>query len=153
MQYRRTPLAEGYSPSELLNGRQIRTRIDALLPSPAHMAQSRQAKAAAQSQAKETPELVAPTCTVDTPCYGLYCGPRQERDPRWDLLVETAAANPVSDTSALSSNITVPFTTMDISGPSQEFVQSKRPNPHWPTGDQYGPDNPRRSARRKPHGQ
>ena len=46
MQYRRTPLAEGYSPSELLNGRQIRTRIDALLPSPAHMAQSRQAKAA-----------------------------------------------------------------------------------------------------------
>ena len=44
MQYRRTPLAEGYSPSELLNGRQILTRIDALLLSPAYMAQSRQAK-------------------------------------------------------------------------------------------------------------
>ena len=33
MQYRRTPWAEGYSPSELLNGHQIRTRIDILLPS------------------------------------------------------------------------------------------------------------------------
>ena len=31
MQYRRTPRAEGYSPSELLNDRQIRTRIDILL--------------------------------------------------------------------------------------------------------------------------
>ena len=28
MQYRRTPLLCGYSPSELLNGRQIRTAID-----------------------------------------------------------------------------------------------------------------------------
>ena len=36
MQYRQTPLASGYSPSELLNGRQIRTKIDILLPSPAH---------------------------------------------------------------------------------------------------------------------
>jgi len=29
--YRRTPLSTGYSPSELLNGRQIRTKIDTLL--------------------------------------------------------------------------------------------------------------------------
>ena len=35
MQYRRTPLASGYSPSEILNGRQIRCKIDILLPSPA----------------------------------------------------------------------------------------------------------------------
>ena len=39
MQYRWTPWAEGYSPSELLNGRLIRTRIDILLHSPAHTAQ------------------------------------------------------------------------------------------------------------------
>ena len=45
MQYRRTPLASGYSPSELLNGRQIRTKIDTLLPSPAHKAQGQQARA------------------------------------------------------------------------------------------------------------
>ena len=32
MQYRRTPWVEGYSPSELLNGCQIRTSIDILLP-------------------------------------------------------------------------------------------------------------------------
>ena len=32
MQYRRTPLPTGLSPSELLNGRQIRTQIDVILP-------------------------------------------------------------------------------------------------------------------------
>ena len=37
MQYRRTPLAVGYSPSEFLNGRQIRSKIGILLPSPAHI--------------------------------------------------------------------------------------------------------------------
>ena len=42
--YRRTPLSTGYSPSELLNGRQIRTKIDTLLPSPVHTAQGKQAK-------------------------------------------------------------------------------------------------------------
>ena len=42
MQYRRTIRSEGCSPSELLNGRQIRTRIDILLPSPAHTAQGKQ---------------------------------------------------------------------------------------------------------------
>ena len=30
MQYRRTPLVSGYSPSEILNGRQIRCKIDVL---------------------------------------------------------------------------------------------------------------------------
>ena len=44
MQYRRTPLAGGYSPSKLLTGRHIRTKIDALLPSPAYAVQRRQLK-------------------------------------------------------------------------------------------------------------
>ena len=44
--YRRTPLSTGYSPSELLNGRQIRTKIDTLLPSSAHTAQGKQTKEA-----------------------------------------------------------------------------------------------------------
>ena len=43
-QYRRTPLPTGYSPSELLNGRQIRAKVDAILPSPAHLAQRRQVR-------------------------------------------------------------------------------------------------------------
>ena len=51
--YRRTPLSTGYSPSELLNGRQIRTKIDTLLPSPAHTAQGKQAKEATKSQQSE----------------------------------------------------------------------------------------------------
>ena len=59
------------------------------LASPAHMAQGRQAKAAAQSQAKEPPQLVAPIYTVGTPYYALYCGPRCERDPRWVPAVVT----------------------------------------------------------------
>jgi hypothetical protein len=39
MQYRRTPLASGFSPSELLHGRRIRARIDALIPQPSQQLQ------------------------------------------------------------------------------------------------------------------
>ena len=42
MQYRRTSFACGYSLSELLNGRQIRTKIDVLISSFAHQAEGRQ---------------------------------------------------------------------------------------------------------------
>ena len=89
MQYQRTPLAEGYSPSELLNGRQIRAKIDTLVPSPAHMAQGRQAREATKSQAQEDPERVTPIYCIGTPCYALYCGPRQGKDPRWVPAVVT----------------------------------------------------------------
>ena len=61
--------------------------------------------------------------------------------------------NPIKDTSGSSSDAVDQFPTMDISCPSHELVKPKRPNPRWPTIDQYGPDNPHRSARRKPHGQ
>ena len=37
MQYRRIPFASGLSPSELLNGRRIRTKIDTLVPSIPHL--------------------------------------------------------------------------------------------------------------------
>ena len=53
MQYRRTPTSSGFSPSELLNGRQIRTKIDTLLPSPTHIAQEKQCKEATKSSAKK----------------------------------------------------------------------------------------------------
>ena len=58
MQYRRTPLDSGLSPSEMLNGRQIRTKLDALIPSPAHAAQGRQAKAVAKEQLSERTKMV-----------------------------------------------------------------------------------------------
>ena len=90
MQYCRTPRAEGYSPIELLNGRQIRTRIDILLPSPAHTAQGKQAREATKSQAREVPpERVTPIYSVGTPCFALYCGPRREKEARWVPAVVT----------------------------------------------------------------
>ena len=50
LQYHRTPLDSGYSPSKLLNGRQIWCKLDALFPFPIHAAQGKQAKEASQSQ-------------------------------------------------------------------------------------------------------
>ena len=85
MQYRRTPLNTGFSPSQLLNGRQLRTKIDALLPSPAHIAQEHQAREASKSQQKEQTAVqhVRTAYDVGTPCYALFCGPRQTSTPRW----------------------------------------------------------------------
>ena len=83
MQYRRTTLNTGFSPSQLLNGRQLRTKIDALLPSLAHIAQEHQAREATKSQQKEQTAVqhVRTAYDVGTPCYALYCGPRQTSTP------------------------------------------------------------------------
>jgi transposase InsO family protein len=92
MQYRRTPLDIGYSPSELLNSRQIRTMIDTLLPSPPHLAQRKEARAATKSQQHEVSQPVSRIelrYEVGTPCYALYCGPRRQADPRWVPAVVT----------------------------------------------------------------
>jgi hypothetical protein len=83
MQYRRTPNSSGYSPSELLNSRQIRTKIDTLLPSPAHAAQGKQAKEATKSQEKERIAKVVPSFECGDPVYARYFGPRASREPRW----------------------------------------------------------------------
>ena len=86
MQYRRTPTSCGYSPSEMLNSRKIRTRIDALLPSPAHVAQGKQAKEATKSQQSECPVSVTKVqrhYNVGDLVYALYYGPRRDKQPRW----------------------------------------------------------------------
>ena len=57
--------------------------IPPLLPSPAHMAQARQAREATIAQAQGNPERVTPIYNIGTPCYALYCGPRQEKDSKW----------------------------------------------------------------------
>ena len=49
MQYQRTPPLSGYSPTELLNGGQIRTKLDAIVPSLAHVAQGILARVAMKS--------------------------------------------------------------------------------------------------------
>ena len=53
MQYHRTPLDSDYSPSELLSGRQIRSKLDALFRLPAHVTQGKEARKATKSQRME----------------------------------------------------------------------------------------------------
>ncbi len=89
MQFRRTPNSSGYSPSELLNSRQIRTRIDTLLPSPAHTAQGKQAKEATKSQQQETVSKVTRSYKVGDTVYALYFGPRRDNQSRWVPAVAT----------------------------------------------------------------
>ena len=83
MQYRRTPTSNGFSPSELLNSRQLRTKIDTLLPSPAHIAQVKQSQLATKDQEKETVARIAPSYNTGDPVYALYFGPRRDKEPRW----------------------------------------------------------------------
>ena len=90
IQHRRTPLTSGLSPSELLNGRQIRAKLDTLVPSPAHIAQGKQAKEAAKGQSNEPIRTAAVyRFKVGDHCYALYFGPRRDRDPRWVAAIVT----------------------------------------------------------------
>ena len=66
MQYRSTPTTSGYSPSKLLNNRQLCAVIDTLLPSPFHIA---------ESKLKSSNDMVNKTChhfNIRDPCYALY---------------------------------------------------------------------------------
>ena len=86
MQYRRIPFASGLSPSELLNGRRIRTKIDTLVSSIPHLLQGRQSRQASKHSNAEDSEVVSKVehhYSLGDPCYALYFGPRRDRDPRW----------------------------------------------------------------------
>nr|KAG5706589.1 hypothetical protein BaRGS_028760 [Batillaria attramentaria] len=86
MQYRRMPTSCGFSPSELLMSRQIRTRIDTLLPSPAHIAQGKQSKEASKTQVTPDSGGVAKVTRqykAGDPVYALYYGPHHAKQPRW----------------------------------------------------------------------
>ena len=76
IQYRHTPLDNFYSPSELLNGHQIRTLIDVLLHSPPHIIQSKQPSNNLDNKNIEK------EFKVGSPCYALYFGPRRDRKGR-----------------------------------------------------------------------
>ena len=77
MQYRRTPTTSGYSLSELLNNRQLRTKIDTLIPSPAHIAQGK-LKVNNPSETKRSHMF-----KVGDHCHTLHFGPRRNQEPRW----------------------------------------------------------------------
>ena len=72
MQYRHTPLNTGFSPSQLLNGRQLRIKIDALLPSLAHIAQVHQVRAKSQQKEQTSVQQVCTAYNIGTPRYALY---------------------------------------------------------------------------------
>lgn len=170
LQYRRTPLPSGYSPSELLNGRQIRTKIDTLLPSPAHKAQGQQARAATKSQ---TVTKVETTYTVGSPCYALYCGPHRDKEPRWvpatvvrlygsrSLTVRVHPRGPIwrrhveqlrprygiENDTELAPEMEEETTVHN--GPLIQQTRSKYRNPRMPDGNEYGRHNLRRSRRDK----
>ncbi|KAK3785995.1 hypothetical protein RRG08_040278 [Elysia crispata] len=84
MMYRRTPLASGLSPSEILNGRQIRSLIDILKPSPVHIAQGRISQTTrAETTSSSSVAKVLHSYKASTPVYVAYYGPRNDKDPRW----------------------------------------------------------------------
>ena len=92
LQYRSTPLSSGYSPCELLHGRQIRSKQDALSPPPPHVAQGKQARDATKDQLQEKSHLISKVTylySVGAPCYALYYGPKRNKKPRWVPAVVT----------------------------------------------------------------
>ena len=70
LMYRRTPTHCGYSPSELLNGRQIRTKIDTLIPVSLQLPLPKKSIKKIRS------------FKVGDPVYALYYGARRNHDPR-----------------------------------------------------------------------
>ncbi|XP_068691412.1 uncharacterized protein [Montipora foliosa] len=186
MLYRRKPLLCGYSPSELWNGRQIKRAIDVLIPSPAHQAQERQSKQAAKA-AQTLAGPLDPQYPIWTSCYALYCGPRQDKHPRWVPAVvnkvrgarsvcvrvypkgprwrrhveqlrptyvsaedvgpgETPTPSVKSgDHSNGGAEKASPQMKDKRSSNAETSAKRKRRNPRMPTGNEYGPDRPRRS--------
>ena len=174
MQYRRIPFASGLSPSELLNGRRIRTKIDTLVPSIPHLLQGRQSR-----QASKVVSKVEHHYSLGDPCYALYFGPRRDRDPRWVPAIVTKVHgtrsvnvrviprgptwrrhldqlrprygsdqddDPCEIPTSVLSTETLPAGTDHASSSSS---MNQRNNPRLPTGDEYRRHNLRRSARTK----
>ena len=172
MQYRRIPFASGLSPSELLNGRRIRTKIDTLVPSIPHLLQGRQSKQASKYSNAEDSEVVSKVehhYSLGDPCYALYFGPRRDRDPRWVPAIVTKVHgtrsvnvrviprgptwrssdqddDPCEIPTSVLSTETLPAGIYHASSSSS---MNQRNNPRLPTGDEYGRHNLRRSARTK----
>ena len=170
LQYRRTPLPTGYSPSELLNGRQIRAKIDIIIPSPAHTAQAQQWKVNRRvNKGKALIDKVF-KYQIGTPCYALYCGPSRDRELRWVPAIVKAIHGPRSVYVKVIPKGPVWRRHLDQlrprygadqdddpgfrAKPTQELhtkegsiEKPKRRNPRLPNSDEYGPNKPRRSKR------
>ena len=86
MMYRRTALPSGLSPSELLNGRQIRSKIDIIKPSPAADAQKLQARELSNEMRRKgyrTVRKIHYNYSVGAACYAKSYWRHKEREARW----------------------------------------------------------------------
>ena len=84
MQYWRTLLLSGYSRSELLNGRQIHIKLDALVLF--WLTWQRVLKLQESYSVSKEQKVVSRfphQYKVEAPCYALYHRPRRDKDPRW----------------------------------------------------------------------
>ena len=79
MQYRRTPLPSGLSPSELLNGRQTRRKIDVPKPSVSHTMLHKESKKVNGSEQT----LNSFKFRVGDPCYAKVFISKSEKSPKW----------------------------------------------------------------------
>ena len=156
------------------NGRQIRCKIDTLLPSPAHIAQFHQSREVKRSTEKTVSKIHS--YILGAPCYALYHGPGRNRQPRWVPAIVTK----IYGTRSLNVKV-VPkrptwrrhveqlrprFSTEEGKDPGdkpdiREETKPQQPapttvteqppprrrqrNPRQPDGDEYSRDNPRRS--------
>ena len=195
MQYCRTPLADTYSPSELLNGQQMRTKMDVLLPSPPDIAQGKQAREATKSQEQELATRVTPIYSVGSPCSTVARGVIRilsrwvpavvtkkfgtrsvsvrvvPRGGTWRRHIEQLRPRYVDQDDTDPGEMPIQASAPDLSvltasplledTPGMEMAQAsttlvpvapparKARNPRLPTGNEYGPHNPRRSSRPK----
>ena len=176
MQYRRMPTASGFSPSELLMSRQIRTRIDTLLPSPAHIAQGKQSKET--SKAEMVPDSggvskVTRQYKAGDTVFALYYGPRRDREPRWvPAVIKRALGTRCFNVKVVPhgpvwrrhlEQLQPRHTTEEDAEPGDtadpdpetpadhpmEILQDRQPTPRHRSlpVPEYGPGNPRRSGR------
>ena len=171
MHYRRMPTSSGFCPSELLMSRQMWTRIVSLFSSPAHIAQGKQTKVTASPS--ESVSKLTRLHKVEDTVYALYCGPRQDKQPRWvPAIVKKALDTRCYNVKVVphgpirrrhreqlqpryaSSDNQEPGDPADVvkCEHSVEVLEEQRPcNPILPRTKplvpEYGPDNPRSSKR------
>ena len=147
MQYRRTPLAGGYSPSELLNGRQMRAAIDTLfMPCYALYCGPKR-----ERDPQWVPVVVTKVYGARSVNVRVY-----PKGPTWRRHVEQLCPrytseedNDPGDTpSSAIENSNVDSPNIDLSGPSAAPPETTYV-PQSVPAQEFGPHNPRRSARLK----
>nr|CAB3249686.1 uncharacterized protein K02A2.6-like [Phallusia mammillata] len=167
LQYRRTPNSSGFSPSELLNARQIRSLIDTMVPSPTHVLQRQQQNAVSKNN-----KPVRISFRNGDPCYAQHFGSRHDGSKRWvpATIVKCCGSRtfnvrvfprgpiwrrhldqlrpryPNEDDDPGDPELSLPSEHIPLV-PSTDTPASSSSTP--PDSPRFGPDNPRRSKRQR----